>query len=418
MEAVKFNIYHDTRRATKDGLYPVKLRVYFDGREKYFPVLHLNQKLYLSPDDFQRAYLTRNPKNQHKSYFLSMAATLTRADDIAGKLEPFTAESFTRHWGSRGKDGGSIASYFNALAAEKQKNGDINTAQVYLWALASLQSFMGGNITFRDITGTTLQRYQEHMTGKGRSISTVSIYMRVLRAVYTHAIDDGVVKPAQLPFGRLRGQYRIPTSIKKKKALTNQQLAALYHYPLEGKPLVKKARDFWFFSYVCNGMNFKDIAELRYRNFDGDSFTFIRSKTKKSTGANPQPIRVPVTDHVRYMIDTYGNPDKQPDNYVFPIYKNAVTAHLKYKRLKRFIHNTNVRLKPVAKDLGLPPDFSTYYARHSFSTSVIRNGQSLEFVQQALGHTDMKTTLNYFAGFENDTLHEVNSKLLDFGKEK
>jgi integrase/recombinase XerD len=40
-------------------------------------------------------------------------------------------------------------------------------------------------------------------------------------------------------------------------------------------------------------------------------------------------------------------------------------------------------------------------ARHSFATTAILKGQSMEFTQEALGHSNIKTTQIYFAGFED-----------------
>jgi integrase/recombinase XerD len=42
-------------------------------------------------------------------------------------------------------------------------------------------------------------------------------------------------------------------------------------------------------------------------------------------------------------------------------------------------------------------------ARHSFATTAILNGQSMVFAQEALGHSNIKTTQIYFAGFEDET---------------
>jgi integrase/recombinase XerD len=44
----------------------------------------------------------------------------------------------------------------------------------------------------------------------------------------------------------------------------------------------KKAKAFWFFSYACNGMNFKDIANLKYKDIEGDVIKFHRAKTKRT----------------------------------------------------------------------------------------------------------------------------------------
>jgi len=38
----------------------------------------------------------------------------------------------------------------------------------------------------------------------------------------------------------------------------------------------------------------------------------------------------------------------------------------------------------------------------------------MEFVQESLGHSDLKTTQHYFAGFEDETRREFAQGLMDF----
>lgn len=57
-------------------------------------------------------------------------------------------------------------------------------------------------------------------------------------------------------------------------------------------------------------------------------------------------------------------------------------------------------MKRIAKELDIIKPITTYYARHSFATILKRSGASTEFISDALGHSDLKTTKNYLAGFE------------------
>ncbi|WP_227024713.1 tyrosine-type recombinase/integrase [Chitinophaga ginsengisegetis] len=49
--------------------------------------------------------------------------------------------------------------------------------------------------------------------------------------------------------------------------------------------------------------------------------------------------------------------------------------------------------------------------RHTFSTILKRSGASTEFIQEALGHYDKKTTENYLDSFERTT-KKVHSEML------
>ena len=84
------------------------------------------------------------------------------------------------------------------------------------------------------------------------------------------------------------------------------------------------------------------------------------------------------------------------------------------RKIENFIRFLNQYIKELAVQEGLPEGISTYWARHSFATNAIRQGASMEFVSEALNHSDMQTTQRYFAGFENSAKKELMKKLMDF----
>jgi len=53
-------------------------------------------------------------------------------------------------------------------------------------------------------------------------------------------------------------------------------------------------------------------------------------------------------------------------------------------------------------------------ARHSFATNLIRKGGGMEFAQESLGHSNIKTTKAYFSGFADDDKRDMANKMMDF----
>ncbi len=64
--------------------------------------------------------------------------------------------------------------------------------------------------------------------------------------------------------------------------------------------------------------------------------------------------------------------------------------------------------------MGIEKKVTTYVARHSFSTILKKSGASTEFIQEALGHTDVKTTQNYLDSFDKEIKKEFAGKLSVF----
>jgi integrase/recombinase XerD len=70
----------------------------------------------------------------------------------------------------------------------------------------------------------------------------------------------------------------------------------------------------------------------------------------------------------------------------------------------------------ICDSLGIEKRVTTYVARHSFSTILKRSGASTGFIQECLGHTDVKTTENYLDTFEKEIKKEFAGKLVSFKK--
>lgn len=418
---VQISIYHD-RRNKKTDTHPVKLRVYHDGEEKYYYILHQHKKLRLSAADFEKTYNSVNPKGEYRTLRLAIDAGRQRAEDILKEMHSFSFDRFGELFTGTVKTKKDILAYFDAIIAEFKRTDKIRTYRLYGNSKNSFISYIKHltgtepqEIPFKTITPDFLRDYQKHMMSKGNSITTVSMYTRNLRRVFNDAISDKACHPDLYPFGKKKKGYRVPAGRNKKKNISPALLKKFFALDLSHDQQAEMARDFWFFSYVCNGMNMKDILSLRRSDIHGKTIRFVRQKSEDTT-AEEVTIVVPITDYARKFIERYGNRDTSPDAYIFPMFNNSTNALQRINKLNKFTKLVNKKNKEVAGKIGIDR-ITTMSARHSFSTNVIRNGQSMEFVQKALGHTDMKTTLNYFAGFEDETLHSVNSKLLDFGEE-
>jgi elongation factor P len=144
----------------------------------------------------------------------------------------------------------------------------------------------------------------------------------------------------------------------------------------------------------------------------GDRVSGARKPATLQTG---KVIQVPLTDFAKEFIEKYGVKDKS--QYVLPIINDEMSEAEKDDRKRTFNRFINQHLKNLAKANGLTEDISTYWARHSFATTAVRKSASMEYVSEALGHSDLKTTKNYFAGFEDKTKREILYDITDFMRE-
>ncbi|MCF8461275.1 MAG: site-specific integrase [Flavobacteriales bacterium] len=406
-EQAKASITLDKRRAKKDGTFPVKIYVWKGAAKKgkfYGTTLSLSER------EFHSAWETLKPRKEFQGLRKKLALLENMAQAAIDELEHFTFEAYERKAAIPKGEAQNVFWHYAQRVAELRAAKQVSTADNYHLAAKSIREFADTDtLLFQNVTPKFLQGYEDHMVNKGRSLTTVSIYIRTLRTIFNDAINTKDAKAEDYPFGRRK--YVVPASTNPKKALTGQQLRQLMNVtPATDEQA--KARQFFFFSYASNGMNMKDIALLKWSDMEADRFTFIREKTKRTKKDRQSPITVYLTDFQREMLETYGT-DPERSEYVFPILNEDMDAEQQHRAVKRFTRYVNQHLETLCKANNLPK-ISTYWARHSFATVAVLKGASMEFMRESLGHSEMKTTLNYFAGFDDEAKKEFASTIMDF----
>ncbi|TDH24100.1 hypothetical protein EXU57_15905 [Segetibacter sp. 3557_3] len=268
---------------------------------------------------------------------------------------------------------------------------------------------------YADITPEVLRKYERWMLDNGSSITTVGIYLRAVRAIFNSAIVEGLLTQELYPFGKKK--YEIPTANNVKKALTLKDIALIYYHKPESGSAAERMKDFWIFMYLCNGINVKDMCLLKYENIKGEVLEFERAKTTR-TKRKVEPIRVALVDDLKQIIKKWGNPRLDGSTYIFPVLTQGITIVREWQLVKQLTAVINDHMRAITRTLGIEADCTTYAARHSFATILQRSGASTEFISEALGHSNVKTTQNYLAGFEDESKRETVKALTAFKTEE
>lgn len=438
----------DTRRIKENKKYPIKLRVNYNRVTNYYQTV-----FDLSEEEYQRLSAPRisselqGVKNQLKKIE-------REAEDKLKELHPFSFSEFEKVFAVANplfkqrkrkinpieiqtKDGYDYTAFYKKFPILEEKNiqaetltysyqqyikkllrqGRISTAVNYHCSYVSLNKFRG-NVLLTEVTAEFLSAYEQKVKGEGLSKSTIGIYLRPLRAILNEAIEEGLLKKDKsYPFGRRK--YQIPTSRNIKKALELSEVEQIYYYPSSKLTQTEeRCRDFWLFSYFGSGMNPKDIATLKYHNIQEDYIIFERAKTEHSLRSDPKPIVVYLNEDMKRVIQKWGNIKSGPNDYVFPILVQGITPLRQYTLIQNFVSLVNDCMKKILKDLGINKKATTYVARHTFSTVLKRSGASTEAIQEALGHTDIKTTENYLDSFDKDTKRQLANLLSSFKRKE
>jgi integrase len=393
----------------KDNLYPVRLRVTHNRVQKYFPI-----GLNLSDADWGST-MSDNPKKIFKEHRIYIQKVEERAMATIKEIFPFSFEEFRIKFGGSSSERSDVTEVFQRYIDVLNEEERITTAYSYRNALVSQKAFMKHKhrkrIGFEDITVTWLKDYENWMLDKGRSISTIGIYLRSLRTIVNIAITEGNLKRELYPFGKRK--YKIPATENVKKALVAKDIQKIYEY-IPTNDREAKAKDMWIFTYLCNGMNFKDIAKLKYLDINQGKVTFIRSKTEQSGRQMVRPVTVMLLPDALDIIQKWGVAIKSRRDYIFGVFEENDTPEVQNKKIQQEIKTINKYMKRIGEDLVLPIKITTYTARHSYATMLKRSGVSTAYISESLGHKDLKTTQNYLDSFEDGTKLENQKMLLNF----
>jgi integrase len=405
MKASAYLVLVDTRKK-KSGKYPVKVRVVYQRIYHDFKT-----GLDLDEDEFQQANLPK-PKKEYRTVANQLNAIKEKMNHSLTSLKVFTFQKFEDAFYGTAINTSDLfhiyEEYINEVAGEQR----IKTSLSYTTAMNSLKKF-NPKLTINDIDDKLLKKYHNFLEQGGRSISTIGIYMRTLRAVYNYAITKKVIrKDEDYPFGK--NKYSIPASNNIKKALTIEEVRSLFEFDTIPGSFQDRAKDFWILSYLCNGINFKDIALLKWKNIDGEMIRFVRQKTKRTSQSNQRIISCFIDETVSNIIKKWAKDKRDPDEYIFKIVEKSDTPTIQQKKIDQFVQNTNKNLKRICTAVGINKTVTTYFSRHSAATILKQSGASIETIQEALGHSSSLITQKYLDSFQDETKKQLSKTLNPF----
>lgn len=398
------SFFLDASRPNSDGKCLVKLNIYQKPHKKRYATT-----FHLTTDEWTKLNGAKLRDEDLKEVKKKLAALKAKAEKVIENINPFSFVAFEEAFFSGASEAKSrmLEDWFNNTIKKLKANEQVGTAGSYQTTINSIKEYKK-NLQVQDITTAFLQGYEKHLTGQGKSVSTVGIYMRNLRAIVNEAIAAKLISQDNYPFK----SYEIPTGQNVKKSLKDFDINRLLNHKPE-KLDEERALDFWIFSYLCSGMNFADIISLKPENINGKHLYFHRQKTIRTKKKDLRPIKVGLNQRAIEIIEKWKNTDAA-NPYLFPILEEGLSAKTIKNRCQRFIKWVNKRMYEICEDLGIENKTSTYAARHTFSTVLKRKGVPTSFIKDALGHSSVAVTENYLDSFEDDATLEYANELTKF----
>ena len=359
-----------------------------NGREGtlYYQVIHnrvvrqinTEYKLFVSEWDCHsetvNLHLVSN-KDGRNNYLLSISSRIRWDKDRLNKIihtlsqsDTFVADDIVMRFQNRQEQ--SFNDYICQQIARLKRLGKIRTSETYTAALRSFSGFMNDKeVLFDQLNADLIAEYEAYLKGRDNSPNTVSFYMRILKAVYNRAVEDGLTEQRH-PF------KSVYTGVEKtmKRALSLNDIRRIKGLDLSLKPNLDYARDMFLFCFYTRGMSFIDIAYLRKKDLQNGTLSYRRRKTG-------QQLFIKWEKCMQEVLDKY--PINETE-YLLPIITKCNEDYR--KQYANELHRVNHLLKKIGKQLDLPIPLTMYVGRHSWASIAKSRNVPISVISEGMGH--------------------------------
>ncbi|MFI3293408.1 MAG: site-specific integrase [Rikenellaceae bacterium] len=292
--------------------------------------------------------------------------------------------------------GETLFNFTPTLIERLKQLGKIRTAETYTATMKSFMMFReGADISLGAIDSNMMQCYEGFLKRRDAAPNTISFYMRVLRAIYNRAVEDGLIENKR-PF---RSVY---TGLEKtlKRAIPLRDIKRIKDLDLTKKPTLELVRDMFIFSFYTRGMSFIDMAFLRKKDLSNSMITYRRSKTN-------QQLHIKWEVCMQQLLDKYDTKDTQ---YLLPIIRRSDVSERNQYRNALLVYNK--RLKEIGEMVGLSVPLTLYVARHSWASVAKSKNVPIAVISEGMGHDSETTTQIYLASLDTKIVDKANNMIL------
>lgn len=386
-----------------NNLYTVYLRVIKDRKRKNIRINIKCKKEHFENEQFLRGHSGYKELNKLLNNLKAKAEKIIRDFQLDGI--DFTFEEFERKFKNKPDIRNyKVSDFYNEIIDELERSGRMSYAKSYKDTRNSFLKFAGNNLLFRDINSMVIEKYEVYLREIGNQNGGIAFKMRHLRSLFNIAIKRKAMSKNNYPFE----VYKISKikSESNKRALSIDEFKKIKNADLSLRPELIEAYNYFMFSIYTRGMNFADMANLKWENISNDRIIYKRSKTKHR-------FNIEISEEIQEILNYYKYQNRSSE-YVFPILlRDDLTpkqiAYRKHKVLQRY----NKKLKEIAKIANVEQIITSYVARHSFATILKYLGTSVELISEMMGHSNVEITKSYLKDFGDEILDTESRKILN-----
>lgn len=406
-----FKVVPDKRYAHKDGTHRYCLRATVKGKVSYFPL-----QFSLTPDQHDQVFVKKSLSLDSIDFREKVHAIETKAERIFKSMRTFEPERFKLlFYKSDDEILQQDADLPKTLAIKELFQYYIDnhvgkrSTMIHMKAsLGKLEKYHP-NLYVDDINVRFLKQFEKDLLSQGKSLSTISSYLRNLRSVINYFRTVKKIIPSDDPYAFGHGGYSIKSFRKKKIVLFESEILAVIDFKDFDSPKQEYARDIWLSLYYGSGINPIDLLKLRWSNLDGQQAHIVRTKTETTRKSVIQELTLPLTEDFRYYLNQVCDPTSP---FVLGKLHEGYSETSLLNRKNRFRQEINTELKKIRFKLNLSAPLLMATARDCYASTLKRNGNAKEIIGEMIGHADFRSISAYLDSLAVEEAFRINNTLV------
>lgn len=443
-------------KSNRDGLYPIKIKLYENRKNKYISTGLCVQKTQWSTTN--NRVLNNHPKaNNFNGIIKNLIDSYNEIEDSMDLVE----EDKT----------GTLGDLFNERIRNFQSSNRISGVKRYNTILKHLQKLKLASLPLNTINKEHILLLNQYLINKRRLTNgSLRNYHKVVKTSLLYAIDNPrYITPRFDPYHKFDPIKENGGTKVTLKLNDIHLLDEALHFEIQLFSKEFYAISHFLLAFYLMGIRFNDLIKLKFSNIKFNEVVYTMSKTGQSMHCylndkilNVLKYYLPVTIYpvnteqykkcnnkdgktifeleVRYrqfrdsisqgpldenkknqfhnvikerdkllriIIENYSRNNNQ---FIFSDYFEDMTdAQKVYEKISSINAQTNKYLKIVARQYEIKP-FSYYSARHTFAHNFRKTTNDLYKVSKALGHSSTTITEHYLKAFDTLELYEDTDK--------
>jgi integrase len=421
-ETVKIKAVLFKSKTLADGSHPIMMRITKDGKSSYKSTGYSSSVKKWDSKEHE-------PKTYHKNYeeivekIAEMRLTLLEeVRQLNAINKTVSSKSVVRSLSIEKAKYSKFLELASTIINELEQIDKIGNANVYKYCRTKVGKFLNPkqkhsdktkklvfikDIDFPLIDLKWLRKFELYLINQGLKENARAQVFRTLRAIYNKAIDYRIVKDADYPFKDFKwDEFEVETI---PDFIPLEDFYRIEDYSINPDSKLFDSRNYFVFSFYAGGLNFADIADLKWSDINGNLLIIRRRKTKRL-------IRMAINEPMRNILDYYEAFTKsKSDNYVFPIFNANVheTAKQRHDRFKSHRADViNPSLKEIASLVGLDRTITSKVARYTMATGLRESGIDSMMISKAMGRKSDRGLEVYLGRTEKQTASIIEAKLI------